>query len=182
MIRFHNIFLSMAALAAFCLTGCNPSPPSENPGPAADSHDAVDQRPEHPAGDEHAHALEGPHHGHIVELGNEAYHAELVHGAEGGVTIYILDSTATKPVPIDATEVTINTSHDGQAEQFKLPASPDAGDPAGKSSRFSLQNADLAQHLDQNGATAKLVLMNEGTQYTGTIEHSDHHDDHGHAL
>lgn len=172
--------LPAAVLAALWLAGCNPpatttggpgssSPPDTMPHDDHEGHD-------HAAGGEHAHPSEGPHHGDLVELGNEAFHAEVVHGAEGEVTIYILDSGATKAVPIDATELTINASHAGQAEQFKLAANPDTGDPAGKSSRFSAKDAELAKHLDEEGASAKLVLMIEGTQYTGAIEH-----DHDHA-
>ncbi len=56
--------------------------------------------------DSHAHASEGLHHGTLIELGNEKYHAELVHD-EQSVTIYILDRAATKAIPIDAAEVTI---------------------------------------------------------------------------
>lgn len=52
-------------------------------------------------------------HGDLVELGNEEFHAEVVHGEAGSVTVYILDSAAKVTVPIDATELTINVSHDG---------------------------------------------------------------------
>ncbi len=46
------------------------------------------------------------------------------------MTIYILDSAAKTAVPIDAQELVINLVHDGKPEQFKLAASPDAGDPS----------------------------------------------------
>jgi len=64
--------------------------------------------PETTAHAEHAHPGEGPHHGDLVELGNEEYHAEVVHGEGGSVSVYILDSAAKSAVPIDATELTIN--------------------------------------------------------------------------
>ena len=61
------------------------------------------------AGHAHAHPTEGPHHGALIELGKEDYHAELVHeDATDTVTIYILDSSATKPVPIAAKQLTLN--------------------------------------------------------------------------
>ena len=109
-----------------------------------------------------------------MELGNEEYHAELVHGDGGEVSIYILDSKAANSVPIDATEVVINLSHDGQAEQFKLPAVADANDPAGKSSRFMLKDEELASDLDAEGTVAKVVIMIEGKSYSGKIDH--HHE------
>ena len=51
--------------------------------------------------DVHAHPSEGPHHGTLVELGNEEFHAEVVHD-DKSVTVYVLDAGATKAVPIDA--------------------------------------------------------------------------------
>jgi hypothetical protein len=99
------------------------------------------------------------------------------------VTVYLLDGSAKTAVPIDAGDVTINLSHEGKAEQFKLPASPDAGDPAGKSSRFvSQEKQHIAQDLDAKGSAAKLVVTINGKQYTGKIEHDHDHDhaDHKH--
>ena len=124
----------------------------------------------------HAHPTEGPHHGDLIELGNEEYHAELLHD-EQSVTIYILNGSADAQVPIDATEITINTKHGGQPEQFKLAASPDQDDPAGMSSRFVSNNADLVAHIDEEGAEHRLVLTINGKSYRGEIAH-DH--DHGH--
>ena len=75
----------------------------------------------------HAHASEGPHHGELIELGNEEYHAELLHDGSS-VTIYVLSGAADQQVAIDATEIVINTTHDGKPEQFQLAAKPDASD------------------------------------------------------
>ena len=106
--------------ALLVLAGCGSEPAATDSG-------TVDTPP--PATvDTHAHPSEGPHHGDLVELGNEEYHAEVVHD-EGSVTIYILDGHVENAVPIDAAEITINLKHDGQPEQFTLAASPDAGDP-----------------------------------------------------
>ncbi|MGV3485496.1 MAG: hypothetical protein ACO1RT_13855 [Planctomycetaceae bacterium] len=133
--------------------------------------------------DVHEHASEGPHHGTLIELGNEEYHAELVHDDQS-VTIYILDGTATKSVPIDATDVAINLVHDGKPSQFKLEASPDASDPAGKCSRFALQNAELVEALKHDDAAARLSVLIGGKAYRGDIHH-DHaghdHAEHDHA-
>lgn len=129
--------------------------------------------------DAHAHPSEGPHHGALVELGNEEFHAEIVHASDT-VTVYILDSSATKPVPIDAPDVTINVVHDNQPEQFKLAASPEANDGAGKSSRFALQDSELVEHLDSPAAAPKLMITINGTPYRGEVHHDHDHAGHDH--
>ncbi len=164
------------SLAFYGCTGQN----SGGAGSPKDDHAGHDHNGEHGEHDGHDHPAEGPHHGILIELGNETYHAELVHDEQSGtVTIYILDSGAKTAVPIDATELTINLKHDGQGEQFKLAASPDAGDPAGKSSRFVSSDAELGEDLEHEGADARLVAVIDGKSYSGDIAHHDH--DHAHA-
>lgn len=114
-----------------------------------------------------------------MELGNEEFHAEVVHGEGGSVSVYILDSAAKVAVPIDATKLTINITHDGNAEQFRLPADRDAADPDGKSSRFSLKDEELAKDLESHDASARLVVMINGKSYSGKIAHA-HDADHKH--
>ncbi|WP_425399231.1 hypothetical protein [Aeoliella sp.] len=129
--------------------------------------------------DTHNHPTEGPHHGGLIELGNEEYHAELVHDEAGGsVTIYLLDSAAKSAVPIKTAELTVNLTHDGQAEQFKLTAKPDAGDPSGTSSRFVSTDAELAEELDHEGVKAQLVVSIGGKQFRGEISHDHDHEEH----
>jgi len=133
------------------------------------------------ADEEHAHPSEGPHNGGLIELGNEEYHAELVHDEDtGSVTIYVLNAAATEQIPIESTEITINVKHDGTPEQFKLAASPDTSDPQGKSSRFVSTDAELGEHLDEEGADPKLVLTINGKSFRGTIEHDHDHEGHDH--
>lgn len=157
-------------LATSLLVGCDGGQ-SNTPTPSTTSST--------PAADVHNHPTEGPHHGDLVELGNEEYHAEIVHGDGGQVTVYILDSQAAAAVPIDASEVVINLSHDGQAEQFKLPAAADANDPAGKSSRYTLTDEELASDLDAEGTAAKVVITIDGKPFSGKIEHQ-HEGANGH--
>ncbi len=97
----------------------------------------------------------------------------------------MLDSSAREAVPVDASEVTINIVREGKPEQFKLAAKPDAGDPAGKSSRFTLADAELVSHIDDEHATPKLSLTISGIPYRGEIrrdhDHAAHdHSDHSH--
>ena len=162
--------------AALTLSGCGNSTPQDGgtittpPPPTAggDGHNH-----------DHVHPSEGPHHGDLVELGNEEYHAEVVHGEGGAVTVYILDGTAKNAVPIDATEVALNVTHEGKPEQVRLPAAPEPSDGPGKSSKFSVVNTELVSHLDNEKSSAKLVLTIAGKQYTGKVEHHHGHD-HGH--
>lgn len=160
-------FFIVASLAIAVLSGCDSGKsggPSDTLAPAT--------------ADVHEHATEGPHHGALVELGNEEYHAEVVH-TQDAVTVYILAKDAKTAVPIEAADVTVNVVHDGKPEQFKLAASPDSGDSAGKSSRFTLADAELVTHIDDKAAAPKLSLMIDGKPYRGEIKH-DHDHDHGH--
>lgn len=127
--------------------------------------------------DIHDHPTEGPHGGGLIELGNEEYHAELVHDeATGKVTIYLLDSAAKSAATTEAAELKVNLSHDGQAEQFVLVANPQAGDAPGAASRFESTDPELAEELDHEGAKAQLVVMVGGKQFRGEIHHE--HDGH----
>jgi hypothetical protein len=150
--------------------GCNGE--ATNPEKSAVSMDA----PPPATVDAHAHPSEGPHHGALVELGNEEFHAEIVH-TNDTVTVYILDRSATKPVAIDAQDVTINVVHDNQPEQFKLAAAPEATDESGKSSRFELRDAELVEHIDSPAAAPKLIVSINGAPYRGEV----HHDHEGHS-
>lgn len=127
-----------------------------------------------------SHPSEGPHHGSLVELGNEEYHAEIVHDADS-VSVYILDGAATEAVPIESPELTINLIHDGTPEQFKLTAAPEDGEPEGKSSRFMLKDADLVAHLDDEAAAPKLVVTINGAPYRADIAHDHDHEGHDHS-
>jgi hypothetical protein len=156
-------------LLMFALAGCN----SQSAPPTTQAQH-----------EEHAHEAGGPHGGAIVELGD--YHAEVVHDDTAGtVTVYILDGAATANVPVDATEATINVTHDGQGEQFKLAASPLEGEPVGRSSRFVSSDADLSEDLDLEGTSAVFVITIDGQQSRGNIAHDHDHehaadDDHDH--
>lgn len=175
MFRFTTLWTAIAALTLGFI-GC-----TSEPQPPAGPIEVSEGPPELPPGSGHAHPSEGPHHGSLIELGNEEYHAELVHDEEAGsVTIYILDGSAKKAVAIEAQEITINLKHDGKPAQFKLNASPDANDPDGKSSRFVSEDKQLAGALDAEGADARLVLKIEGKSYNGSLEHSHDHAGHKH--
>lgn len=195
------------AMTAFVLSGCADSTTSEStsstPTTANGEHHEGDGHDHGEAG--HEHPSEGPHGGDLIELGNEEYHAELVyphhheddahahaddhtdhkegHDEHGdhhheGVTVYILDGSAKQAVAIDATEITLNLSHDGNPAQFKLAAVPTEMDPQGKSSRFASEENDLLEHFHEEEAEGTLVLEINGKSYRGKIAHD--HEGHGH--
>ena len=130
--------------------------------------------------DDHAHPSEGPHGGYLIELGNEEYHGELVNSEDHHtVTIYILDGSAKKEVPIAATSVTINATVDGKPTTFELKAT---GAADGKASQFVSDDVDLVHAFDENEiAKAKLNVTIGDTPYSGDIDyHGNHdHDEHG---
>ena len=131
------------------------------------------------AGHAHAHPTEGPHKGALIELGKEDYHAELVHDdATDTVTIYILDSSATKPVPIAAKQLTLNMRVDGRPQQFLLAAQPHDGDAAGSASAFAASGKRMCQALDSKAASGRLNVEIGGKVYVGNVgghAHSHRH-------
>ncbi len=178
----NNIFTNCVTLA-FCLmsftfNGCDSKTDQGKSFDEAAPEDVTMVEDDHG----HDHPSEGPHHGSLIELGKEAYHAELVHDENSGsVTIYVLDSGATKNVPIKAESVLVNTKHDGKGQQFILSASREANDPEGQSSRFSTQDKALGELLEEHDVEARLVLEIEGKSYSGKIPAHDHDHDHKHA-
>ena len=165
----------LGAAVATMLAGC---PSSESPEAATSASNNHDHGHAHDHG--HDHPDHGPHGGDLIELGNEQYHAELVHDEEAGtITVYVLDGAAVNQVAIDAAEVRINLVHDGSPEQFILQADPEASDEDGKSSRFISSDEELEQHL-HDSTKPRLSLKIDGTQYSGEIVH-DHDHAHSHA-
>ena len=172
--------LGLLTLASATALGCTEQTSDTGESAGANASIVQEGAPPPTVG-EHAHPSEGPHQVSLIELGDEEYHAELVHD-DSSVTIYILDSSATKSVPIEASDLTINLVRDGKPAQFKLSAAPDAGDAAGKSSRFTSEDPALASDLDREDAAPKLIAMINGKSYRGEVEHDhEHGDEPGHA-
>ncbi len=166
----HSLIAGLAA-CSLALAGCGPRPATDTAiAPSAAGGDAHD----------HDHPHEGPHHGTLVELGDEEYHAEVVHDASS-VTVYMLGSNGKDLVPIDAESLTINLIQAAVPKQFTLTASPEETDPAGKSSRFTTKDAELVGHLDDASAAAKLSVTIAGTSFQGEISHDHDHAGHDHA-
>jgi hypothetical protein len=180
-----SLFSTLLIAATYAAGGCNkPATAPPAAGTTESSHDGHTHADgeTHEEGDEHGHATAGPHGGSLIELGAEEYHAELVHNeAAATVSIYLLDGAAKNAVAIDAAELMVNVKHDGKGEQFKLAASPDSSDPAGKSSRFVSSDGELIGDLDQEHSDAELVAEINGKQFRGAIEHHHGHEEDDHA-
>jgi hypothetical protein len=132
---------------------------------------------DHEAG--HAHPDEGPHHGQLIELGNEEYHAEMIHDdATHKITFYLLDGSAKKSVAVEEKELLLNVVADGKPQQFKLPSVPQADDAAGKSSRFEITNETLCEALDDSKTTGRLNVTIAGKPFAGEISHGGHEHKH----
>jgi len=159
--RTHNrgLLLLLAAVAPWAVGGCTNEQPAALPASAAShGHDA------------HGHPSEGPHHGALIELGDEAYHGELLHDEQAGtITIYILDGHAKREVPVDEDAVVLNLMLEGSPRQIPLTARPTTSDPAGQTSRFELRDAEISEALDQQQARAQLRVSIGGKSYQGAI-------------
>lgn len=180
--NFTTTWLSLALLIVFGAAGCEPAQESDGSSdPISDlPPGTMDDHSDH-SEDAHNHPVEGPHHGDLVELGNEEFHAEVVHDHESGsLSVYILDGSATKEVAIDAKELTINVTDDGTPKQFTLTAQPAAGDEDGLASHFVSDSSELAAHLDEEGNRPRLVVTINGKSYRGSIEHAHDHEGHDH--
>ncbi len=127
--------------------------------------------------EDHEHE-KGPHGGSLVELGDEEYHAEIVHDEkEGQVTIYILGADAKTAVGIEAKEVAVNSKVKGAGVQIKLKSVPQKKDKAGLSSRFASKDKELIELLDNPEASSVLRVSIKGKAYSGKIEHEEDHDE-----
>lgn len=129
-------------------------------------------------GEATAHPDQGPHGGHLIELGDEAFHAELLHDeATHTVVVHVLDAAGTQEVAIDQSEITLQIFKDGQFAKYALLAAGEAM-PA---STFSLMDQDLCELLHAEELRGRLNVTIEGESYNGVIElHADDHDECDH--
>ena len=155
LLRFYPALL--ASIVALSLIGCGDKKTSD----------------EKKSGDGHPHPSAGPHGGHLIELGNEEYHAELLHDdATDKVTIYILDAAAKKAVSVAQDAVSINALIDGKPRIFKLKAVSAVN---GLASQFELVSEELHEAIEDPETTkAKLNVTIDGKPFAGMIEHHDH--------
>jgi hypothetical protein len=172
---------TVTLISALGLFGCGGG--SDSGKAEKDGHEHGHEEAGH---DEHEHGEEGPHGGHIIELGVEDYHAELTHDdAANKVGVYLLGSDAKAAAPIEAADVKINVSEDGQATQYVLPAVAQEGESGGKASYFELVSEPLNKVVsgksEAKSKKARLSLEIDGKPYVGLIEVEPHDHDHDHG-
>jgi hypothetical protein len=131
---------------------------------------------------EHGHQhIHGPHDGELIEIGEGQYYAEMIHDDQAGtVTIYILDKSHEKPIPIEAGAITIKMVANATPVEFKLAAKPQEGDPEGKSSQFESREQALGLALDNEQAERELIIPIGGKPYQAKFAHfeDEHHHHH----
>lgn len=153
--------------------GCE-NQPGEMPAGGDLSHADVH---DHPV--EHAHVA-GPHGGHLVVLGEEEYHAELIHDeATHMVGVYLLGPAAEQPVATDAKEITLQLFRDGDFVDYTLSASQEEG-------KFSVEDESLCDfllHAEQAKGRIRAVVGDR--EYVGIVDHHAHahagHEGHDHS-
>lgn len=119
------------------------------------------------------HPTEGPHGGELIELGNEEYHAELLHDDGSAPTIYLLDGSATEQIAVATSTLLFNMVVDGKPAQLTFTASPEEGAADGKSSRFVCADENAEELMHHHG-DARLSVQIDGRGYTGSIHAHDH--------
>lgn len=113
-----------------------------------------------------------PHGGTIIEFGK--YHAEFcVDHAKKAATVYILNGSLKKNVPVDAKQLLLTIK--SPAFQTDLVAVPQEGDPQGKSSRFTAIHENLGKEQEFEGTVSGEL---DGKPYLGDfkeVAHDGHH-------
>jgi hypothetical protein len=128
---------ALAALAAGCDNPHKGTSPARGGAGKAHAHD---------------HPEKGPHDGALAEWGDEEYHAEFtVDHAQKRATVYVLDGTGKKAVPIAAESITLTLTDATPPVQVTLKADPQKDDPKGQSSRFSGTHPLLGEEREFKG-------------------------------
>ena len=146
-------------MASLVLTGCNDQ---KSAAPVT--------KPTVTDDDDHEHGP-GPHGGTVIEFGN--YHGEFCvdHGKKQ-VTVYILDGGVKKDVPIAAEKLLLSIKN--PTFQVDLKASPQEGEPKGKSSRFVATHDNFGKVQEFEGTVSGTV---DGKPYAGDFKEEPHKDE-----
>jgi hypothetical protein len=153
-------------VGAVLVTGCQPPPTAATPTkPVIKS--AAANTPGKPH--DHSHDV-GPHKGTIFDFGK--YHAEFtVDHAKQEVVVYILGDDMDTPTPVVAEKLSLTIKEPGFTVELK--PSPDAKDPAGKSSRFTGKHEKFGKEQEFAGTVAGVV---DGKPASGDFKEEDEHD------
>jgi hypothetical protein len=113
--------------------------------------------------DDHNHGP-GPHGGTIIEFGK--WHGEFtVNHKTKEATVFILGADAKKPAPIPADGLLLSIK--SPPFQVDLKATPEAGDPKGKSSRFVAKHEHFGKEQEFEGTLSGVI---DGTHYAGDFK------------
>ncbi|HEX7376583.1 MAG TPA: hypothetical protein VF278_05695 [Pirellulales bacterium] len=187
MYRTSSIVTAFAAAGLFALSGgCGAT---QAPTSTAKAHTAGGERNhaehDHAAAghDHHDHAELGPHGGQLVELGEEEFHAEIIHNDDThAVSVYVLDGKAEDTVAIAAPSVTIEVDAGGAARRFSLPAVHLGQDDVTRTFCFEAVDEALCDALDEEGSKSIVSVEIDGKSFSGAFAHAhDHEHDHAHA-
>lgn len=170
-----NITAILASLTAVCalalIAGCGSKETAEKPEVKNGSDDHDDHDHDHEG---HTHGV-GPHDGTVADWGGGKFHIEFtVDHDKQEAAVYILGDDQKAPVPIAAEEIQLAIVD--PAMQVALKASPQEGDPAGKSSRFVGNHEGLGVVQEYEGTITGVV---DGTPYTAEFKEEAH--DHAHG-
>lgn len=167
----------LAILAMVGFVGCNNATDS---GTKTTGKSASEHGHEH-GPDSHDHSVEGhahgvgPHEGTVADWGGGKYHVEFtVDHDKQQATVYILGSDEKTPTPIDAESIELSIKDPEML--VTLQASPQEGDPQGKSSRFIGTHEKLGVVQEYAGTMTGVV---DGTPYSGDFK-EEAHGDHTH--
>lgn len=150
---------SLIALAIF-VTGCGRETPAPSQAVAsAGSSAGGSQKKSDHASVGHSHVA--PHGGQVQAVGDN--HFELTYDAQPArFTLYVLGTEENRSEPIPDKELTLQVRDEasGQFKSITLPADPQAGEPAGNSSRFAATSAELAE-LGNFTAVARVPIAGQ---------------------
>jgi len=159
--NFTRLTGGVLLLGAAILVGC--AKVGESPKKQSTQKAGADAAHEHD---------KSPHGGTIIEFGK--HHAEFcVDHAKKEATVYILNGSLKKNVPITAKQLLLTIK--SPSFQADLVAAPQEGDPQGKSSRFIAIHENLGKEQEFEGTVSGEF---DGKPYLGDFKEEAHE---GHA-
>ena len=99
--------------------------------------------------------------------------------------VYLLGADAVSAVAVNSPSLTIHVSVDGKLVEYSLPAVPQPGEAAGKSSYFELSSEPLLAIVTGNASSpntrARLSITIDGLPFAGEVETTPDEHSHGGA-